>query len=235
MAGPQLNSSSYKGRASQTGCPPFPLLHERLDSMNDINLGSGEQIPMHPDADIMAKMNPGPFGRRRIIMAVSVDLDPMSGTFNQPEDHVKGLSWALNDLYPHYKPTVVLLDDGEPIEKTPEPETLSRFDKYGGYYSARFSGIEFARFAPSDIWSEYATRMKETAGDFTYAFVATDMGEPAKTETEKMYLVCECGEAFDSLEAAAAHITLVVDGVEDHEFVVPTDIPFNIVPESEAM
>jgi hypothetical protein len=46
-------------------------------------------------------------------------------------------------------------------------------------------------------------------------------------EEEKLFLVCECGEAFDTIEDAWEH--LEVDGDEDH------DCSFKILPESEAM
>lgn len=47
--------------------------------------------------------------------------------------------------------------------------------------------------------------------------------QPDKPEVEKMYLVCECGEAFDSIETAAAHSPMIGDR------------SFTIQPESEAM
>ena len=50
----------------------------------------------------------------------------------------------------------------------------SMFDKFGGYYVAKFDGIEFARFAPSNVWSEYATLMTDLHDDFSYEFVVTD-------------------------------------------------------------
>ena len=49
----------------------------------------------------------------------------------------------------------------------------SKFDQFHGYYSVRFSGIEFARFAPSPVWSEYANAMQHVP-DFSYSFVATE-------------------------------------------------------------
>lgn len=56
----------------------------------------------------------------------------------------------------------------------------SRFDSFDGYYSVRFSGVEFARFAPSPVWSDYAKSMENTP-DFSYAFVPTS---PAVTVVE---------------------------------------------------
>lgn len=50
--------------------------------------------------------------------------------------------------------------------------TPSRFDYFDGYYSVRFSGIEFARFAPSPAWSDYAKSM-QGVDDFSYVFVST--------------------------------------------------------------
>lgn len=47
---------------------------------------------------------------------------------------------------------------------------LSKFDQFDGYYSVRFSGVEFARFAPSSIWSDYARSMQDV-DDFSYAFI----------------------------------------------------------------
>lgn len=72
-------------------------------------------------------------------------------------------------------------------EHTADDTTPSRFDNFGGYYSARFSGVEFARFAPSNVWSDYAASMKDVE-DFSYAFVATDAdvtspGQPAEKVT----------------------------------------------------
>lgn len=49
----------------------------------------------------------------------------------------------------------------------------SMFDKFGGYYVAMFDGIEFARFAPSNVWSDYANSMKNDES-FSYEFVVTD-------------------------------------------------------------
>lgn len=53
--------------------------------------------------------------------------------------------------------------------------SASKFDDFNGYYCVRFSGIEFARFAPSTIWSEYAGSMKGVK-DFSYTFVPTETG-----------------------------------------------------------
>lgn len=56
--------------------------------------------------------------------------------------------------------------------------------------------------------------------------VARDFGDLPPFE-EKLYLVCDCGEAFDDMQIAYAH----AHGTE-HENDGPVD--FNIVPESEA-
>lgn len=64
--------------------------------------------------------------------------------------------------------------------EAPETEN-SRFNAFGGYYSVRFSGIEFARFAPSDRWSEYAKSMENDPA-FSYVFVSTDAAETATEE-----------------------------------------------------
>lgn len=45
--------------------------------------------------------------------------------------------------------------------------------------------------------------------------------EPIVAEPERMYLVCACGEAFDSIETASEH--------------APVEGSFTIQPESEAM
>lgn len=55
---------------------------------------------------------------------------------------------------------------------TAPTDVPSRFDFFDGYYSVRFSGAEFARFAPSPVWSEYAKAMTDDP-NFSYVFVST--------------------------------------------------------------
>lgn len=54
-----------------------------------------------------------------------------------------------------------------------ENKPVSTFDYFGGYYSALMEGIEFARFAPSPLWSEIAQTLENRYGkDFSYVWVA---------------------------------------------------------------
>lgn len=66
----------------------------------------------------------------------------------------------------------------------------SRFDQFDGYYSVRFSGVEFARFAPSPIWSDYANSMQDTE-DFSYVFVTTNTHTPPPEPGEFTGVWCE--------------------------------------------
>jgi hypothetical protein len=54
--------------------------------------------------------------RRRAVITVRVDLDPVPGTFHNAEDHVKHIQRMLNDAYPHYHPKVTLDFVNEPVE-----------------------------------------------------------------------------------------------------------------------
>lgn len=49
--------------------------------------------------------------RKRIKILVEVDLDPVPGLFNKPEDWVKFIRRDLEDNTGHYNPTVKLLDE----------------------------------------------------------------------------------------------------------------------------
>jgi len=45
----------------------------------------------------------------RSVIVVKIDLDPLYGWGNDPQDHVKLLTDYLNKVIPHYHPTVALL------------------------------------------------------------------------------------------------------------------------------
>ena len=51
--------------------------------------------------------------------------------------------------------------------------TPSRFDDFGGHYSVLVDGVEVARWAPSNVWSEYAAEIADRPG-WSYVWVATD-------------------------------------------------------------
>lgn len=44
--------------------------------------------------------------RKRVHIVVTVDLDPVPGTFHEVDDHVQHINRVLNDVYPHYHPDV---------------------------------------------------------------------------------------------------------------------------------
>jgi hypothetical protein len=44
----------------------------------------------------------------RIMLEVEVNLDPVPGAFNQPEDFEQHIYRMLNDVFPWYMPTVTL-------------------------------------------------------------------------------------------------------------------------------
>lgn len=69
------------------------------------------------------------------------------------------------------------------MQATTATDVPSRFEHYGGYYSVRFGGVEVARFAPSNRWSDYAQSMENDPA-FSYAFVSTDApnARPASDE-----------------------------------------------------
>lgn len=48
--------------------------------------------------------------RERIQIIVEVDIDPIPGWGNDPQDYVKMLEKSLSDRIPHYNPRVMLLD-----------------------------------------------------------------------------------------------------------------------------
>lgn len=47
--------------------------------------------------------------RRRIRILVEVNIDPVPGWGNDPQDHVKHIEHYLNQTIPHYKPVVTLV------------------------------------------------------------------------------------------------------------------------------
>jgi hypothetical protein len=54
--------------------------------------------------------------RRRVVMVVRVDLDPIPGSFNTAQDHVNKLQRMLDNAYQHYNPEVTLDYVTEPVE-----------------------------------------------------------------------------------------------------------------------
>jgi hypothetical protein len=60
-----------------------------------------------------------------------------------------------------------------PEVRTPDTEsTTSLFEDFGGHYSARLHGVEYATFAPSEHWSDYCALMRANP-EFSYAWVPT--------------------------------------------------------------
>lgn len=46
--------------------------------------------------------------KKRAIMLVAVDCDPVPGAFHTAESHAERLEARLQEMYPWYNPTVVL-------------------------------------------------------------------------------------------------------------------------------
>lgn len=58
--------------------------------------------------------------------------------------------------------------------------TDSMFDEAGGYYSAMVNGIEYAKFAPSSVWTRVSHEMSLMYGeDFTFKWVRTACDDPS--------------------------------------------------------
>lgn len=49
-------------------------------------------------------------GKRRSRLLVEIDLDPVPGWGNEPEDHVRLVQRLLDDAVSHYNPTVRRVD-----------------------------------------------------------------------------------------------------------------------------
>jgi hypothetical protein len=67
---------------------------------------------MTPDESIEILRRKLTSGRKRSRLQVEIDLDPIPGWGNDPEDHRALVQRLLNDAVSHYNPTVT-------IEETP--------------------------------------------------------------------------------------------------------------------
>jgi hypothetical protein len=68
-----------------------------------MSVDSANEFPPEP-VDIMARL----FPKHRITLVVTVDLDPVPGWGNDPEDYRALTQRLLDDSIGHYKPTVTI-------------------------------------------------------------------------------------------------------------------------------
>lgn len=92
--------------------------------------------------------------------------------------------------------------DPHATTETPE-QTSSLFDHFGGHYAALIDGVEVARFAPSDYWSDYAAQMRQVPG-FSIRWVP----EP---EVEREYRVSRSPSGLTTDRPAADRGPMTLD------------------------
>lgn len=91
-------------------------------------------------------------------------------------------------------------------------ESASVFDEFGGHYSVRIEGVEYARFAPSPHWSDYFASVAEQPG-FSYVWV------PGKGDTSPT----GASDRQDVLSTALSEIVARIEAVTPREALRPPE------------